>query len=270
MSKDKKPTRPIDLTPGPLGYAFGWEQRDQLEALGEDSGLVLRQFKDSFPKFNQQADPLGLVDILDQGQQGACQGHALASVFSICYFLATGRKEAFSRAAGYYLAQKKDGIRGDMGSTLSGGQWVATQNGMCLEADWPYPSRYNPGMPPSAQNKFLFKLQTTKPFRDLDSMLAWLDEGLPIQTGLTWNNSCDQEVVANYDGRSGGGHSTVFWQRRASGNVVNINSWGRRWAGDGVHEWTPDSIKKALAGRWTVFIGYAPAGMSFPDPQVLS
>lgn len=199
-----------------------------------------------------------------------CQGHALAQVFSICYFLATGRREAFSRAAGYYLAQKRDGIRGDKGSTLSGGQWVATQHGMCLESDWPYPSRYNPGMPPSAQNKFLFKLQTTKPFKDLESMLQWLDEGLPIQIGLTWNNSCDQEVVDNYNGNSGGGHSTVFWQRRANKNVVNWNSWGRRWAGDGVHEWTPESIKRALASRWTVFIGYAPAGMSFPQPQPIS
>ena len=273
MSKDKKPpqseTRKLDLTPGRMGYAMDWEQRDRLEECGQDSELVLRQFRDSFPKFNQQADPLGVVDILDQGQQGSCQGHALAQVFSICYFLATGRREAFSRAAGYYLSQQRDGIRGDKGSTLSGGQWVATQHGLCLESDWPYPSRYNPGMPPSATNKFLFKLQTTKPFKDFDSMAEWLDQGLPIQIGLDWGPSCDKEIVDNYK-PGGGGHSTVFWQRRASGNVVNINSWGRRWAGDGVHEWTPDSIKRALSARWTVFIGYAPAGMSFPNPKPLS
>lgn len=270
MSKDKTPSKQVDLARGRFGYAIDWEQRDRLEACGQEPELVMRQLRDTFPKWNPTADALGLVDVLDQGQQGSCQGHALAQVFAICYFLATGRKEAFSRAAGYYLAQKRDGIRGDKGSTLSGGQHVATQHGMCLEKDWPYPQRYNPGMPPSAEGKFLFKLATTKPFKDVDSMLAWLDLGLPIQTGLTWNNSCDQEIVANYDARSGGGHSTVFWQRRASGNVVNINSWGRRWAGDGVHEWTPESIRAALSARWTVFIGYAPDGMSFPEPQVLS
>lgn len=69
MSKDK---RPIDLTPGLLGYAFDWEQHDELESRGQEPELVLKQFKDTFPKFNTAADPLGVVDILDQGQQGSC------------------------------------------------------------------------------------------------------------------------------------------------------------------------------------------------------
>jgi hypothetical protein len=199
-----------------------------------------------------------------------CQGHALAQVFSICYFLATGRKQAFSRAAAYYLSQQKDGIRGDMGSTLSGGQYVATQHGLCLESDWPYPGRYNPAMPPTAQGKFLFRLATTKPFKDVNSVVEWLDQGLPVQIGVTWNSSCDREVVDSYSGRGGGGHSTVFWQRRAGGNVVMINSWSSRWAGDGCNEWTTKSIEAALAAKWTVMIGYAPAGMSFPNPNPLS
>ena len=268
MSKDKKPTK--DMTPGRMGYAFDWERIDELEDRGSEAELVLQHYRDAFPKFDTQADPLGLLKVFDQGQQGSCQGNALAQVFSICYFLATGRHETFSRSAGYYLAQKKDGISGDKGSTLSGGQWVATQNGMCLESDWPYPQRYNPAMPPSANGKFNFKLQATKPLKDIDSVTQWIESGLPIQVGLTWNSTCDQEVVSNSSSRSGGGHSTVFWQRRASGNIVNINSWGTRWNGDGVHEWTIDSVKEALKARWTVFIGYAPDGMSFPVPKVIS
>ena len=258
------------LEQGRLGWAIDSENVPLLESTGTESGELLKWYRDTFPKFNTQADPLGVVSITDQGQQGACQGHALATVFQICYFLATGRKASFSRAAGYYLSQKKDGIRGDQGSTLSAGQWVATQHGLCLESDWPYPSRYNPQQPASAANKFLFKLQTTKPFKDLQSMLDWLEQGLPIQTGLTWNDSCNEEIVDRYNGRSGGGHSTVFWQRRPSQNVVNINSWGAGWSGDGCHEWTPKSIETALAGRWTVFIGYAPAGMEYPVPDAIA
>ena len=257
------------LQQGQLGWALDRENFGLLEQNGVDAGEVLQRYADAFPQFNTTADPLGVVDILDQGQQGACQGHALAQVFSICYFLATGRKAAFSRAAAYYLSQKKDGIRGDQGSTLSAGQWVATQHGMCLEADWPYPSRYNPAMPSSAQGKFTFKLQTTKPIRDLDSMLEFLRRGLPVQTGLDWSNSCNEEVVDNYR-PGGGGHSTVFWQLRPSGNIVNINSWGRGWNGDGVHEFTPDSIRRTLQNRWTTYIGYAPDGMSFPTPDPLT
>jgi len=258
------------LQQGRLGWAFEREDYGRLEATGLDAGLVLQRYADTFPEFNATAGGLDVIDILDQGQQGACQGHALATVFSICYFLATGRREAFSRAAGYYMAQKRDGIRGDQGSTLSGGQWVATQHGMCKESDWPYPSRYNPAMPSSAQGTFAFKLQTTKPFRDVDSMLEWLGRGLPIQTGLNWNSSCDQEVVDSYSMRGGGGHSTVFWQLRPNGNVVNWNSWGRRWSGDGLHEWTPESIARTLQNRWTTYIGYAPDGMSFPVPDTIS
>jgi len=111
---------------GRLGYAFQKEDRATLETNGAEPSEALRLFQASFPTFDVTADPLGAVDILDQKNQGACQGHALAMVFSICFFLATGRREAFSRAAGYYLSQRKDGIRGDSGSTLSGGQWVAT------------------------------------------------------------------------------------------------------------------------------------------------
>lgn len=271
MSKDKKPTQlPKDMTPGRMGYAFDWERLDELHERGQDAELVLKSYKDAFPKFNTTADPLGVVKILNQGSQGSCQGHALSQVFSICYFLATGRTEAFSRAAAYYLSQKKDGISGDKGSTLSGGQWVATQHGLCLESDWPYPQRYNPGQPPSASGKFNFKLKATKPLTEIDAITAWLDSGLPVQTGLTWNSTCDQEVVSNYSSRSGGGHSTVFWQRRASGNIVNINSWGTQWNGDGVHEWTIDSVMAALQGRNNVFIGYAPDGMSFPQPAAIS
>ena len=260
----------LKLPQGPLGWAADKENYQLLEDTGVESSLVLKRYLDSFPKFDTTANPLGVLKVFDQGQIGSCQGNALAQVFSICYFLATGRHETFSRAAGYYLAQKKDGIRGDQGSTLSGGQWVATQHGMCLDSDWPYVPRYNPAMPASAKDKFLFRLQTTKPFRDVQSMLDWLEQGLPIQTGIMWNASCDQEVVDSYSLRGGGGHSTVFWQKKPNGNCININSWGARWSGDGCHEWTPESIARTLQNKWTVYIGYAPDGMSFPKPEQLA
>ncbi len=254
---------------GRLGWAHESENYELLDSVGLDAGVVLKQYQNTFPKFDATADPLGVVKVFDQGQLGSCQGNALAQIFSICYFLATGRHETFSRAAGYYLAQQKDGIRGDNGSTLSGGQWVATQHGMCLDADWPYVAKYNPKMPDSARNKFLFKLQTTKPFRDVQSMLEWLEQGLPIQTGLLWGSSCEQEVVDNYSLRGGGGHSTVFWQLKPSGNVRMINSWGN-WMQDGCNEWTVESIAKTLKTNQTVYIGYAPDGMSFPNPTPIA
>jgi len=244
------------------GYTILAENRAALETNGLNPQDALMNFKESFPQFNITSDPLGVLDVLNQGQQGSCQGHALATVFSICFFLATGRREAFSRAAGYYLSQRKDGIRGDNGSTLSGGQWVATQHGMCLEEDWPYPARYFPTEPSNV--RYLYKLMVTRPMRTVKEVTDWIDAGLPVQTGFMWNNSCSHEIVNNWQ-PGGGGHSTCFWQRSNAGNIRNINSWGENWNGDGVHEWTESSIDRAIRHRYTTLIGYAPDEMSFPD-----
>lgn len=254
------------LPTGAMGYAFSKENIAHLQSTGASPSEALRAFKDSFPIFDTTADPVGAINILNQGQQGACQGHSLAQIFAICFFLATGRKVRFSRAAGYYLAQRYDGIKGDNGSTLSGGQKVATIHGMCLDSDWSYPAQYNPFEP--ANVPYLYKLKATKPMETVKDVLDWIDAGLPVQTGFAWNNSCSKEIVDNWQ-PGGGGHSTCFWQRSKIGNVKNINSWGENWNGDGVHEWTESSIARALKHDWTVMIGYAPDGMSFPDQPPL-
>lgn len=258
----------MNLNQGQLGYAFELERRNQLEIEGNDPMRMREQFKDSFPTFNLTADPLGAIDILNQGNQGACQGHALATIFQICYFLATGRKESFSRAAAYYLSQRFDGIRTDSGSTLSGGQKVAT-SGLCLEKYWPYPSRYDNREPSGLS--YPFKLKVTRPLRTVKEVTDWIDSRLPIQTGVPWNQSCQREVVDNYQALPGsGGHSTVFWLRSQAGNIKMPNSWGRDWCNDGVNEWTESSIDRVLRSRFTVLIGYAPDEMSFPEPTPLN
>lgn len=255
----------MTLPQGQLGYSIELERRFLLESSGAEPALMLKQYRDSFPTMNLQADPTGAVKVLDQGQQGSCQGHSLAQCFSICFYLATGRYEAFSRACGYYVAQQYDGIRSDSGSTLSGGNKVATQHGMCLEKDWPYPSRYNPAKPTGIT--FPFKMKVSRPLRTVDEMRNWLDAGLPVQTGIAWNDSCNQEVVDNWRS-GGGGHSTTLWT--LSGDKVNnINSWGRNWNGDGVHKWTWGSIERMLRHEWSTFIGYAPDEMSFPVQEPL-
>ncbi len=256
------------LPRGQLGYAMDLENREYLEDTGEDSTKLLKAYKEQVPEFNVEADPGKLVRILNQRNQGACQGHSVAMFFSICFFLATGRWLDFSRAAAYYLSQRRDGIRGDRGSTLSGGQWVSTQHGMCLESDWPYPNEYDPTEPPGI--KYEYKLKVSKPLKTADEWKAWSDAGLPIAGGLKWNTTCDVEIVNNWQPlRNSGGHATTWWLRRPNGNRPNINSWGAQWNGDGIHEWTMQSIERALKDPFTVFIGYAPDEMMFAPQQPL-
>ncbi len=249
---------------GRLGYRYDLENRDLIATNGVEPHRLMATFREQFPQTNVNADPATLVSILNQGNQGACQGHSLAMVLSICFFLQTGRYQNFSRAAGYYLSQRYDGIRGDQGSTLSAGQKVVTQHGMCLESDWPYPNRYDPTEP--AGISYPYKLAATKEFRDFDQAMEWLELGLPIQTGITWGDEMDREVVSSFSGRGGGGHSTTLWLLRPNGNIPNINSWGS-WMQDGIHEWTPNAFRQMFNHRWSVFIGYAPDNMLFPDPK---
>lgn len=256
----------IELPIGPMGYAIDQENFAELDQ-GEEPLVLAAEFAQQVPSFNAEINPLDVVKIENQRSQGACQGHALATTFQICYFLATGRWLRFSRACGYYLAQKHDGIRGDRGSTLSGGRWVATEHGMCLEEHWPYPSRYDPRQPSGIN--FEFKMRTTKPFRDIDQAMEWIKLGLPIQTGVIWGSNLSREFVTRADTR-GGGHSTCLWCHDDESNVRNINSWGDGWNGDGVHTWSVDAFDQMLRNDRSSFIGYAPDGMMFPTPEPLS
>ena len=85
-----------------FGYAIELENRDSLVLNGTSPELVLSQFQDNFPAWNQDASPASVIPIADQGQVGSCQGQSLAKCFQICYFLATGRaKNINSWGAGW-------------------------------------------------------------------------------------------------------------------------------------------------------------------------
>ena len=249
------------LPTGSLGYAIDKEKKPLLMANGVDPRKMLSLARANEPQFNVDVNPMTLFDPLNQRNQGACQGHALALCFTICYFLQTGRIEAFSRAAGYYLSQRKDGIRGDRGSTLSAGQWVATHHGMCLESDWPYPSNYNPREPSGID--YRFKLVASQATSDWELIQEALDMGLPVQDGIIWDSSVSRTISTNYVGRGGGGHSTTLWTK-AGENYRRINSWGM-WDGDGCNENTPRSLQQQVEHRYSSHVIYAPEGMIYPE-----
>ena len=61
-----------DLTRGHFGYAFDSEDVAAITQGGEDPLIMLKRFRDSFPKINIEGDPLGVIDIKDQGPVGSC------------------------------------------------------------------------------------------------------------------------------------------------------------------------------------------------------
>lgn len=244
------------MSHGTFGYAIERENKDQLLLNGIAPELIMRSFQDSFPKFNASTDPTAIVDIRNQGQIGSCQGQSLAKCFQICYFLATGQVINFSAMAGYILAQQYDRIRGDKGSTLSGGQKVATENGLCVEKDWPYPTKYDANVPTT---RFPFKLKSAQPSNNPAEIRQALDLGLPVQTGVAWTRELDQEIVTKYTGRASfGGHSTVLWCHK------NINSWGVDWCEDGCSDWST-ALDEIVTYPGNTFVIYAPDEMTTPS-----
>jgi hypothetical protein len=183
-------------------------------------------------------------------------------MFRICYFLQTGRVLNFSRMAAYILSQRKDGINGDRGSTLSGGMYVATQHGLCEEHEWPYPSSYSSKEPSGID--YRFKLVASTPTSDPEEIFRALDLGLPCQDGVIWNSEISRTLVTKYTGGgAGGGHSTTLWTKSGE-NYRRINSWGM-WDGDGCNENTPSALKSQILHRYSSHVIYAPVGMIYPD-----
>lgn len=257
------------LPQGTLGYIIEEEDHEDL-AKGDEPEVLMGAFAEKVPSFNSQIDPTDVVVVLSQGILGSCQGHSLSTVFQICYYLATGRTALFSRAAGYYLSQRNDKergvrLRGDSGSTLSGGRWVATQHGMCLEEDWPYITKYDPTEPEGIE--YNYKLKVSRPFKKVDEIVDWLKLGLPVQTGVKWGKEMNTEVVQSASKR-GGGHSTCLWTMRGE-LVSNINSWGKSWNGDGVQAWSLSALQEML-DHGGIFVGYSPDGFDYPDPKPLT
>lgn len=239
-----------------FGYAIEKEDHGYLQSNGDEPAVLMQRFRESFPKFNVRANPLGLVDIVDQGSVGSCQGQSLAQVFSICYFLATGRKQWFSAMAAYLHSQRFDGLLGrDVGSTLSGGERVATEHGLCLAKDWPYEPVYTGRIRPGIE--YPFKLRASKPTKDVAVIREALALGLPVQIGITWGREMDAEHVEDYAGSGGGGHAVVLWLGKL------INSWGN-WNGDGMSTISDRALDQMVRHRTNTFVIYAPDAMSFP------
>jgi len=247
---------------------FGWlhedERVEEINERGVDPEQVLMAMRSAYPNFNPYAEPWNRLTW--QGQQGACQGHALSNAAQIMCVQQYGVQRMFSRACGYYEAQRHDRISGDKGSTLAGGQKVLSIDGLPLEEHWPYPDRYNPQRPANFDSFPRIYVPSSKQVKDAELIFDLLESGAAVQTGLMWNQSCDRPICDRYSASSSGGHSTLlFGINQQSGNMMHHNSW-ENWMNNGRNEWTLNFLKEVLAkDRWAVFIAYQAVDVKVDD-----
>lgn len=252
------------------GYVGGWRRdREDWTAMQqwmqpEENILAMRGTYQEV-----SFDPRDLMQtavIENQGQQGACQGHDLSSCLEWIHALQTGSMSVqLSRAYAYYETQRIDGIRGDNGSTISGGVKLAMSQGVPEESKWPYPSRYNNRRPgffdDVLENAARYKIAESYKLTSYQSVRTWLGSGQgAISIGIRWGSGMSTPVLESFSA-GGGGHAIALLclsEREGSNGepyVWMMNSWGARWGNKGWSEWSPDAIRQMMNHQFTVAIG---------------
>lgn len=236
---------------GAMGWLYYEERRDELMATQSDSEIPMM----GDPP--EEIDPRSFHQVEGQGNQGACQGHDISSCVEHCYHIATGEVVQFSRAHGYYGTQRIDGIRGDRGSTISGGVALA-KRGIVLEEVWPYPSSYDP-TPPKPWSEIdelakAFQIRVHKVMQSYADMFNWLATGQGgLSTGTTWGFNPNAEGIVEHWSNPGGGHATAvlgYSQRKDSAGrhyLWLLNSWTKRWGNQGWAEVAPSAWDTVFA-----------------------
>ena len=249
------------------GHVGGWiserEDHQFLNSLpGEAPVLAMRG------TYNEvKIDPRAVMHIENQGQVGACQGHALSSVCELCYYIASGDvKLQLSRQYAYVETQRIDGISGDNGSTISGVIKLATTKGIPREELWKYPGRYDNRRPSNWSEIEIdaakYRIGQSYRMTTYDGIRTFLGSGQGgISIGISWGKEVDRPIVNSFSGAGGGGHAIALLglseRTDQSGRpyVWMLNSWGANWGNKGWSEWAPAAIEQMLRHRYTACFG---------------
>lgn len=249
------------------GFVGGWLREKEdfafLDSLpGESPVLAMRGTYTEV-----KVDPRKVMKIENQGSVGSCQGHALSSVCELCYYIASGDLSLqLSRAAAYYETQRIDGIRGDSGSTISGGIKLATTKGIPREELWKYSGRYDNTRPSNFEaveaDAAKYRIGQSYKMTTYDGVRTFLGSGQGgISIGISWGGEVDRPIVNSFSGTGGGGHAIALLglseRQDSSGRpfVWMLNSWGSGWGNGGWAEWAPNAVEQMLRHRFTACFG---------------
>lgn len=255
----------------PDWHVGGWRlDKEDRQSLAKFS---YRPWRDRIQKvygYPEELAPQVWHRVENQGQQGACQGHANTSGAEFCYRIALQSLDPvlqFSRQAAYIWTQEIDGIKGDSGSTIDGGAKMGKTRGYPLESLWQYTGRYVTR--PTGDYQAVINdakgrlLRTTAVMTSYDDVFLFLSSGLgAVEIGITWNGSMNHAVVETYDWVArGGGHALVFlgWSKKRDKKgrpyLWLANSWGTSWGNKGYAEVSPQAVTEMFKSRYTVMIG---------------
>lgn len=193
----------------------------------------------------------------NQASVGSCQGHAKTDAEELAIYRATGQIVQLNRAFSYWTSQQIDGIRGDVGSTISGGCKASQKYGTCLESIQPYTGRYVTQFSKECfTDAATRKLEKFMALPNYDAVLRWLYYGIGgIVIGIQWDDSCegdaDGKVERHRPGPRSGGHAlslldwnTRFRDAKNRPYIARKNSWGINYSQQGWDYIHPDVIEQ--------------------------
>lgn len=211
----------------------------------------------------------GLLNIRNQGMEGACTGFGLAAVVD---FLGTERATreggAFKPVSArmlYEMAKLHDRWPGEEyeGSSIRGAMKGWHKNGVCPEAEWKYspdkPGYLNVKRRTAALDVPLGAYYRVMPKRsDLHAALNEVPAILAsAATHPGWSAPKDGVIPHKAKGAQPGGHAFAIIGYTERGFIIQ-NSWGRGWGGvtleerelDGVAIWTYEDFEENLWDAW--------------------
>lgn len=202
----------------------------------------------------------GKIPVKNQGSVGACTGFSRAVGEEILNLMATGKYTELSPQFAYIENQKACGMLGaDNGATIDGSVQAAGSTGICTESACPWPGRYLPSVPASAETEGrLHLISGHAVMRSADDIFAWLGHRQgPVLIGITWTEGLSQSTgeITAVTGRPIGGHALVLTGYEA-GCVRMRNSWGTRWGRNG-----DAMVSRAVIDQW-IASGEALIGIS--------
>ena len=211
-------------------------------------------------------DPRDTIKIENQGGIGACQGHALSSIVEWCYMLQLNDIDGvqLSRAAAYYETQRLDRIRGDRGSTISGGVKLSRTWGVPEEALWPYRARYDNDRPSNwdavTESAHRYKIANAVKVTDYEQARVFLGSGVGgISLGIRWSRNYGAVIDRAHKGKGGHAVALISLADRKDKDdnpyLWLVNSWGTRWGNRGWAEVSPAAVRAWLRDSFTTAVG---------------
>ena len=207
--------------------------------------------------------------VLDQLNEGACTGFALAAAIDLLNGR-WGRKDKVRSKMLYEMAKRFDEWPGEgySGSSLRGAIRGWSHNGVCTESAWPYQNAENPDDLTVGRAKEA-RLNTVGAYYRLrpnvsDYHCALNETGVVVVSAKIhqgWFNSLDSDgCVTKGEEIPGAGHAFALVGYTSNGFCVQ-NSWGKTWGNNGTCIWTYEDWAENIMDGW-VF------RLALPEPKI--